>query len=117
MVESEKLVVRPYSHGVVRGVVKVSGRESQVFMLRLGERELVPAGAEVVLDGRAFPVGTQGLTQLPVGPEGEEGVVSWPALGSSGPAGRCRVRVPGLRATPGVATSADPVELDCRSLQ
>lgn len=112
MVDSDRLIVRPYSHGVVRGVLAVSASDSRVFILRLGPRDLVPAGAEAVIDGRAYPVGTQGLAQLPVSQEGREALVSWLAHGSSGPGARCRVRLPAKPLAP-----AEPVELDCKVLQ
>jgi len=53
LVDSDRLVVRPYSHGVVRGVLTVSAGASRVFVLRLGARDFVPAGAAVVIAGRA----------------------------------------------------------------
>jgi outer membrane usher protein len=104
LVESERVVVRPYSHGVVRAAVAAS--ESRVFVLRLdgaAAGALVPAGAEVVVGGSSFPVGAEGLAQLPVSHVATEAVVSW-----SG--GRCRVRVPGEAK---VVAAAGPVELGC----
>lgn len=105
MIESEKLVVRPYSHGVVSTVMSVSASDSRVFVLRLGEREFVPAGAEVVIEGGSFPVGTQGLTQLPVGRKAGDALVRWPG-------GSCRVKVPGL-----ALQSSEPADLDCERVQ
>ena len=113
LVDSEKLIVRPYAHGVVRGVVPVSAGESRVFVLRLGAHDFVPAGAAVVVDGHTYPVGTEGMAQLPVGHGSRSGVVTWLRQGSSGPGERCEVRLPAIDR----ATLTDPMELECRALQ
>jgi outer membrane usher protein len=114
MVDSDRLIIRPYSHGVVRGVLAVSAGESRVFVLRLGARDFVPAGAGVVIDGHTYPVGTQGLAQLPVRRESQDGVVSWLDHGTSGPGRRCGVRLPASLAIG--AGVADPLALECKVL-
>ena len=91
LVDADKVVVRPYSHGVVTAVLGVSGAHSAIFVLRLGNADFVPAGALVQMGGHEFPVGTEGLAQLPVARKAVDGVVSWPG-------GSCRVRVPGAKA-------------------
>jgi len=106
IVDSDRLTVRPYSHGIVRGVLTVSAGVSRVFVLRLGARDFVPAGAAVVIDGHAHPVGTQGLAQLPVGQGSRDALVSWPG-------GRCRVQLPAVER----AGLGDPLELDCTVMQ
>jgi len=105
LLESDRIVVRPFSHGVVSGVVGVAASKSRVFVLRLdgATRELVPVGAEVGVGGSSFPVGTQGLAQLPVSHAATDAVVSWPD-------GRCRLRVPGQARA---VEAAGPVELGC----
>ena len=120
MLDSNRLVVRPYSHGVLSAVMPVSGGDSRVFSLHLAHGssdraaseeipsgdglapgEFVPAGAEVTLSGHTFPVGTQGIAQLPVTRAPAAAVVSWPG-------GSCRVHVPGLPALPGAGDGAGP---------
>jgi outer membrane usher protein len=108
LVESERVVVRPFSHGVVSAAVGVAASKSRVFVLRLdggaaGARALVPAGADVVVGGSSFPVGAEGLTQLPVSHVATEAIVSWSD-------GRCLVRVPGEAKA---VDAAGPVELGC----
>ena len=111
LVESERVVVRPFSHGVVSAAVGVAASDSRVFVLRLeggaAARGLVPPGADVVIGGSSFPVGAQGLAQLPVSHAATDAIVSWSD-------GRCRVRVPG-KAALGDATG--PVELGCARLR
>jgi len=102
MVDSERIVVRPYSHGVVAAVLDVSATDSAVFVLRIGDADFVPAGAAVAVGGHVFPVGSEGVAQLPVGRGVVEGVVSWPG-------GECRVRVPGR----GGLDDGRPVVLEC----
>jgi hypothetical protein len=99
-----------------------------------------------VVNGHTYPVGTGGLTQLPVGQEDRDVLVSWLAPRSSGravsdraavpsgdegiasgdgPGGRCQVRLPALRdadARAGAPTGApeelaEPLELDCKVVQ
>src|SRR6185437_6963810 len=67
MVDSERIVVRLYSHGVVAAVLDVSATDSAVFVLRIGDADFVPAGAAVAVGGHVFPVGSEGVAQLPVG--------------------------------------------------
>ena len=110
MVDSNRVVVRPYSHGVVAAVLDVSAADSAVFTLRIGNADFVPAGAAVAVGGHAFPVGTEGLAQLPVGRAQVDGVVSWPG-------GRCRVRVPGVGRRKGARDDGRPVVLDCEALR
>ena len=110
MVDSDKLTVRPYSHGVVSAVIAVAASESRVFTLSLGAGvdALVPAGAEGALNGHTYPVGTEGLAQLPVGRAAADALVSWPG-------GRCRVRLP-ARAVATQGGDATSRVLDCRRL-
>jgi outer membrane usher protein len=104
MVDSDRITVRPYSHGVVSAVVSVAASESRVFTLRLGTAAdgFVPPGAEVALNGHTYPVGTQGISQLPVGHAAVDASVSWPG-------GRCRLHVPTAAAVTSAAAkrSAD----------
>lgn len=109
MVDSDKITVRPYSHGVVSAVLSVAASESRVFSLHLGTGvdSVVPAGAEVALNGHPYPVGTEGLTQLPVGRAVVDALVSWPG-------GRCRLRVPALSAAAVKGSGGGPLALDCK---
>jgi outer membrane usher protein len=107
LVDSDKISVRPYSHGVVSVTLAVAANESRVFALRLAPEIFVPPGAEVTLDGHAFPVGTQGIAQLPVARAASEAIASWPG-------GRCRVRLPDLAAAK--RAGDDPLVVDCKGL-
>jgi outer membrane usher protein len=111
MVDSDKITVRPYSHGVVSAVLSVAASESRVFTLRLGTMAdgFVPPGAEVALNGHTYPVGTQGLSQLPVAHAAVDALVSWPG-------GRCRVHLPTASAAALVAKKAGDASLgvDCK---
>jgi outer membrane usher protein len=111
MVDSDKITVRPYSHGVVSAVVSVAASESRVFTLRLGTTAdgFVPPGAEVALNGHTYPVGTQGLSQLPVAHAAVDALVSWPG-------GRCRVHLPTASAAALAAKRAGdaPLGVDCK---
>ncbi len=111
MVDSDKITVRPYSHGIVNAVLPVAASESRIFTLHLGTGvgALVPAGAEVTLNGHVYPVGTDGLAQLRVSRAAADAMVSWPG-------GRCLVHVPAPAAAKGAAGGADPVALDCKGL-
>jgi outer membrane usher protein len=102
MVDSNKITVRPYSHGVVSAAMPVAGSDSRVFTLRLEHGGFVPTGAQVVLGGHEFPVGTQGVAQLPVGHAATDGVVSWPGA-------RCRVHLPAAK-----HAGDGPLTLSCR---
>lgn len=107
MVDSGKITVRPYSHGVVSAAVSVAASQSRVFTLRLGTAldGVVPPGAEVALDGHTYPVGTQGLAQLPVAHTAADAWVSWPG-------GRCRIHLPA--ASPTKLASDGPLRVECR---
>jgi outer membrane usher protein len=112
MVDSDRITVRPYSHGVVRAVVSVAASESRVFALRLAsERDgFVPPGAEVALNEHTYPVGTQGIAQLPVAHAAVDALVSWPG-------GRCRVRVPAAAVASAAAAKRagdGPLGVDCK---
>jgi outer membrane usher protein FimD/PapC len=111
MVDSDKITVRPYSHGVVKAAVSVAASESRVFTLRLGTtpETFVPTGAEVALNGHTYPVGTQGLSQLPVAHGAVDALVSWPG-------GRCRVHLPTAAAAALAAKGAGdaPLGVDCK---
>jgi len=89
MIASDKLIVRPFSHGILSAVMGVAALESRLFTLRLAVDAVVPAGASVSLAGQTFPVGAQGIAQLPVGRVEVDALVSWRG-------GQCRIRVPGL---------------------
>jgi outer membrane usher protein len=108
MVDSNKITVRPYSHGIVSAVVAVAASKSRVFMLSLGASAdaLVPAGAEVALNGHTYPVGTEGLAQLPVGRAAADALVTWPG-------GRCRVHLPARPVATGGGEATSQV-LDCK---
>jgi outer membrane usher protein len=107
MVDSNQITVRPYSHGVVSALVSVVASESRVFTLRLGTAvdEVVPPGAEVALDGHTYPVGTQGLSQLPVAQTAADALVVWPG-------GRCRIHLP--VASMARRAGAGPLGIECR---
>jgi outer membrane usher protein len=108
MIDSGKIMVRPYSHGVVSAVMSVAASESRVFTLRLGTTVdgFVPAGAEVALNGHTYPVGTEGIAQLPVARTAADALVTWPG-------GRCRVHLP----APVVRSAGDgPWAVDCKGL-
>jgi outer membrane usher protein len=111
MVDSDKITVRPYSHGVVSATVAVAASESRVFTLRLGTTAdgFVPPGAEVALNGHTYPVGTQGLSQLPVAHAAVDASVNWPG-------GRCRVHLPAASAAALAAKRAGdaPLGVDCK---
>ncbi len=88
----------------------VAANESRIFTLHLGKGAdaLVPAGAEVALNGHTYPVGSDGLAQLPVGRAAADASVSWPG-------GRCRVHLPAQAAArDGAASGSGPVALDCK---
>ena len=104
LIDSDRISVRPYSHGVVTAIMSVAASQSQVFQLLLAPGIFVPPGAEVQLNGHSFPVGTEGLAQVPVTGAAAEALVSWPG-------GRCKFRVPAAAASrPG---QDDPVMTDC----
>lgn len=107
MVDTDKVTVRPYSHGVVSVTLAVAAIESRVFALRLTPEVFVPPGAAVSLGGHAFPVGTQGIAQLPVGRAAAAAIVTWPG-------GRCRIHLPDLAAA-GLAGS-EPLVVDCKGM-
>jgi outer membrane usher protein FimD/PapC len=54
MVESDRLIVRPYSHGVVSAPVRVSASESRVFVLRLSLGRLCLRGRRSSWVGAGF---------------------------------------------------------------
>ena len=104
LIDSDRISVRPYSHGVVTAVMSVAASQSQVFQLLLAPGVFVPPGAEIQLEGHSFPVGTEGLAQVPVTLVAADALVSWPG-------GRCKFRVPGIsELRPG---QAEPVAADC----
>lgn len=107
LVDSDKISVRPYSHGVVSVTLAVAANESRVFALRLAPEIFVPPGAEVTVGGHTFPVGTQGIAQLPVARAASEAIVSWPG-------GHCRIRLPELASAK--RAGDDPLVVDCKGL-
>ena len=104
LIDSDRISVRPYSHGVVTAVMSVAASQSQVFQLLLAPGVFVPPGAEIQLNGHGFPVGTEGLAQVPVTHVAADALVSWPG-------GRCKFRVPAASALP--PGRGDPVAADC----
>jgi hypothetical protein len=111
MIDSDKITVRPYSHGVVHAVMSVAANESRVFTLRLASRAdgVVPPGAEVALNGHTYPVGTQGIAQLPVAHAAVDASVSWQG-------GRCHVHLPSAAVASAAArrSSDAPLGVDCK---
>jgi outer membrane usher protein FimD/PapC len=107
MGDSDQIRVRPYSRGVVSVTLAVAASESRVFALRLAPEVFVPPGASVALGGHLFPVGTQGIAQLPVERTAAEAIVSWPG-------GRCRIHLPDLAAAR--RAGDDPLAVDCKGL-
>ena len=111
MLDSDKITVRPYSHGVVNAVMSVAANESRVFTLRLasGADGVVPPGAEVALNGHTYPVGTQGIAQLPVAHAAVDASVNWQG-------GRCHVHLPSAAVASAAARrSGDvPLGVDCK---
>jgi outer membrane usher protein len=87
IVTGDSLVVRPYSRGVVQGRFPVAAAASETVVLQMDGAEPVPAGAHIALNGHIFPVGRQGLGQIPVLKEAVDAVVTWPT-------GSCRARLP-----------------------
>ena len=104
LIDSDRISVRPYSHGVVTAVMPVAASQSQVFQLLLAPEVYVPPGAEIQLSGHSFPVGTQGLAQVPLGHEAADALVSWPG-------GRCKFHVPAVSAMK--AGTGDAVVANC----
>jgi outer membrane usher protein len=104
MVDSERLTVRPYSHGVLRALFPVGATESQTVILHLDNGALVPVGAELALNGHIFPVGTEGLVQVPVLHVAADAWVNWAG-------GRCRVRLHAMKHSSDQSTIAE-----CRSI-
>jgi len=88
LVTGDSLVLRPYSRGVVRAQFPVAAAASEAIELRLDNSQPVPTGALLTLNGHDFPIGKQGLAQIPVLKHPMEVVVSWAS-------GRCRLRLPG----------------------
>ena len=107
LVDSGQVSVRPYSHGVVSVTLAVAATESQVFALRLAPEVFVPPGAAVSLGGHSFPVGTQGITQLPVAHAAADAEVSWPG-------GHCRIHLPDLAAAR--LAGNEPLVVDCKGV-
>jgi outer membrane usher protein len=104
MIDSDRISVRPYSHGIVTAVMSVAASQSQVFQLLLAPGIYVPPGAEIQLNGHSFPVGTEGLAQVPLAHAAADGMVNWPG-------GRCKLHVP---AAGGVkAGTGDPIVTTC----
>ncbi len=87
LVTGDSLVLRPYSRGVVRAQFPVAAAASEAIELQMDDSKPVPAGALLALNGHNFPIGKQGLVQIPVLKYPTEAVVSWAA-------GRCRLRLP-----------------------
>jgi outer membrane usher protein len=87
LVTGDSLVLRPYSRGIVRAEFPVAAAASETIELRLQSSEPVPVGALLTLNGREFPVGREGLAQIPVLERPMQAVVSWVG-------GRCRLRLP-----------------------
>lgn len=104
LIDSDRISVRPYSHGIVTAVMPVAASESQVFQLLLAPKVYVPAGAEIQSRGHSFPVGTQGLAQVPVTHAAADALVSWPG-------GRCKFHIPASSALK--SNNGDPVVANC----
>ena len=87
IVSGDSLVVRSYSRGVVQARFPVAAAASETIVLQMNGAEPVPAGAYINLGGHDFPVGRQGLAQIPVLKKAVDAVVTWPT-------GSCRARLP-----------------------
>jgi len=87
LVTGGSLILRPYSRGVVHAQFPVAAAASEAIELQLDNSQPVPAGALLTLNGHDFPVGKQGLVQIPVLKHSLEAVVTWAG-------GRCRMRLP-----------------------
>jgi outer membrane usher protein FimD/PapC len=71
----------------VRAQFPVTAAASEAIELQMDDSKPVPAGAWLALNGHNFPIGKQGLAQIPVLKYPTEAVVSWTT-------GRCRLRLP-----------------------